>query len=182
MRKSLIGHPRNRHCEDGDVTAVEAVDADVDVVATDRRVLGRLGVGTPVPVPILDAMSLTGALELIGRVGALDLGGYRERWAEPDDFDVPAAHVRARGFRILRDGALDALLDRIHAEFLASRRGKPIRIGTAYGWFYHWFNFRKGEAFSRDVAAIMLANGSRKFQLSRKTFPGSPAKGVALSP
>lgn len=161
-----------RHCEDGDATAAGVTRADADVVETDRWVLGRLGVGTPVPVPILDALPLAGAIDLIGRVGSLDLAGYRERWAEPEDFGVPAAHVCARGFAILRDGGLDALLDRVHAEFLASGSRRPIRIGTAYGWFYHWFNFRKGEAFSHEVAAILLANASRKFQVSRKTFPG----------
>ncbi|WP_046869226.1 TniQ family protein [Microvirga massiliensis] len=163
---------RCRHCEDGDVTGLPAPPADKDVVETDRWVLGRLGVGTPASVPILDAMTLTGALDTIGRVGALDLGGYRERWAEPSDFDVPVERVRARGFVILRDGDLDALLDRVHAEFSASGSVKPAAIGTAYGWFYHWFNFRKGEAFSRGIAEILLANGMRKFQVQRGTFPG----------
>jgi hypothetical protein len=64
-----------RHCDDGRAKRSRAV-VSADVVEMERWIVGRLGVGpSPVPVPIITAMGLSGAVEMLGRVGALDLGG-----------------------------------------------------------------------------------------------------------
>lgn len=160
-----------RHCEDGDVGLLPETPVNPDVMAMDRWVLGRLGIGQPTSVPILDAMKLTDALDTMGRIGSLDLGGYRENWAQPQDFDRPTAEVRALGYQILEQSRLDEVLDKVHREFLLSTSSKPSSVHSAYGWFGHWFTFRKAEKFSKGLAEIVLANASRKFQVQRGTFP-----------
>lgn len=161
-------------CTDGDIRTIEPRPADPDVARMDRWLLARLGVGSfPDRIPLLDALSLDDAIDMMGRIGSLDLGGYQERWAEPQDFALPLERVRAHGFRVIVDGAIEVALDRAYAGFLASGSTKPASLGTAYGWFYHWFNFRKGEALSPALAEILLGNALMKFQVQRGTFPNT---------
>lgn len=160
-----------RHCEDGSVTSLPKTRANHDVQTMDQWVLARLGIGQSEPVPILDKMSLTYALDTMGRIGALDLGGYRENWAQPHDFAIPEAKVRARGFRILESGRLDYVLDKVYSEFIRSKSPKHAAVHSAYGWFGQWFTARKSEKFSPGLAEILLTNASRKFEVNPRTFP-----------
>ncbi|WP_454003131.1 hypothetical protein [Afipia felis] len=113
-------------------------------MAVDAWALGRLGVGEPISIPILDSIPLTRALDTIGRIGALDLMGYQERWVAPHDCGLTEADVRARGLRVLRDGKLDAVLDKVFDEFHSSGSRKKMTIHNAYGWFAYWFTLMGG--------------------------------------
>ncbi|MBN9598742.1 MAG: TniQ family protein [Afipia sp.] len=160
-----------RHCENGNVASLPKTRANHDVQTMDKWVLARLGIGQSGPVPILDKMSLTHALDTMGRIGALDFGGYRKNWVQPRDFEIPEAEVRARGFRILHESRLDAVLDKVYEEFMRSKPSATASVHSAYGWFGRWFTSRKSENFSKGIAEIIIANASRKFQVQRGTFP-----------
>ncbi len=160
-----------RHCEDGNVALLPKCPVNADVIAMDRWVLGKLGVGSSRPLPILDAMNLTDALDTMGRIGSLDLGGYRDKWVQPQDFDIPTAEVRARGYRVLESNSLGDVLEKVYRGFVRTKSSKPAALHSAYGWFGHWFTFRKAEKFSKGLAEIILAHASANFQVQRGSFP-----------
>lgn len=152
---------RCRHCEDGDATNVAEPAVNLEVMDIDRWILSRLGVGKPVQCAILDAAPLSQALGLIGQVGILEVGGFRENWTEANELGLSVAEARARGFKILRDGGLDEVLDKVYGEFLASSSGKPRTINYVYGWFSRWWSTIGSENFPEEIAGIVQAHASR---------------------
>lgn len=67
-----------------------------------------------------------------------------------------------QAFLLRTDARLDAVLNRVHQEFMASPSGKPPTIKTAYGWFGHWWTSVNPENLSKEIAVIVLANASRR--------------------
>ncbi|WP_161992716.1 TniQ family protein [Aureimonas leprariae] len=175
-----------RMCEDGSVHRLTFDLADPDLVSLDRLLLSKFGVGNADAAPVLDELSPRDAFEVAGRVGALDALGYRTKWVEPEDCGEANA-VRARGYRILVEGRLPEILDRVFAEFMVTRErteeGKlPLpRIDNAYGWFVHWFRFRKDEDFSPTLARIIVANAEAKFRLTADNYPKTARSGGTIN-
>jgi hypothetical protein len=158
------------HCPDGSVTQSDVVFGNSDVIDMDRWVLGRLGVGNRVTFPVLDKIPLKQAIDTIGQIGALDIGGYRQEWLEARDLEMPEAEVRARGFEILKTRRLDKVLDNVYDQFLASGDHTVARLHTAYGWFGHWFSFLRPDNYPTEISNVVLANAERKFDVTPKTF------------
>ncbi|MFF9179392.1 TniQ family protein, partial [Streptomyces sp. NPDC014793] len=69
-----------RACEDGDVAAQLPEPAEPAALAVDSYFLGRLGVVPRKPDSVLDPLGMADAIDVLERVGALSLGGYRSRW------------------------------------------------------------------------------------------------------
>jgi hypothetical protein len=156
-----------RQCRDGDVIRIADMHPRQEMVELDRWILGRLGVVMAPDVSVLEALPLRRALDILSQIGILEIGGYRKHWTEARDLNLTVADVRSRGFRILRDGALDAVLDRVYREFLASPEARVPTMKSAYGWFGHWFASLKTEGFPPDIADIVFSNAARKFYVRR---------------
>ncbi|WP_454000462.1 TniQ family protein [Afipia felis] len=157
-----------RHCDDGDVALIPKTPADPNIMEMDRWVLGRLGVGKPEPFPLLDKADICRAQHIIGIIGILEIRGYDERWLRPRDFDEPEAVVRARGFRVLKQGRLGEILDRVYESFRSSRSDMPETIKNAYGWFGDWVEDLRPESFAGYFGEILVANAAQKFQIKEK--------------
>jgi site-specific recombinase XerD len=157
-------------CSGTTVAKFETTPAASDVVAMDRWALARLGVGRRVKFPALDKMPLKQAIETIGQIGALDIGGYAKDFVEANGFDVPEAEVRARGFKTMKDDGLDRLLDRVHNEFLKSGDSHVITMQTAYGWFGYWFSSLSPETLPAEIIDTVVSNASRKFAVRRNSY------------
>lgn len=159
-------------CEDGDVFAVGAEPAEPDIIALDRWILSQFKIGDAVETPvILEGLSLSHAIDTIERIAALDLQGYSERWVEIQDLDKPIASARAHGFRIIQTNRIATALDRAFDGFVNSGSDRPPSLSTAYGWFWHWLNWRGGDTFSPALAQIVLDNALSKFQVLADAFP-----------
>ncbi|MRI57108.1 hypothetical protein D8770_24595 [Methylobacterium sp. DB1607] len=159
-------------CEDGDVLSHAPEAAEPDVLALDRWILSRFDIGEHVETPaVLEGLSLSHAIDTIERVAALDMSGYSERWVEVHDLGVPAATARAHGFRIIRTSQIAPALERAFQGFLETDSDKAPSLSSAYGWFWHWLNWRGGEQFSPPLAQIMLDHALTKFQVPVDAFP-----------
>ncbi|MGP9811385.1 hypothetical protein ACTZWT_07730 [Rhodopseudomonas sp. NSM] len=137
-----------------------------DVLAMNRWALGKLGVGDPVPVPILDAMPLWTALNIVSRVGVLAAEGYT-CWRGVDGYDTPAHQLQANGFRVLQLGLLDQALDEAYEQYLAAKTRKLAEtLRTIYGffgqWFKIWYHSKQFVEHARPFAEIVIANAARK--------------------
>nr|WP_248311304.1 TniQ family protein [Bosea sp. ASV33] len=103
-------------CDHGDVAAVAVEEADIYVVELDRWFLAQLGVGDVSLIPpALHGLQLRQAIQVIERTAVLDLLGYDDPNAGLYDLHMDAAKARAHGFRLIYEGRLEALLDRVHA-------------------------------------------------------------------
>ena len=143
-------------CEDGDVGLLPFERASCEVIALDKWILSRLGIlNDNKEVAVIHKLPLGQAIEVIGRIGALAVGGYRTHWQEITDFALPPQEVRAIGFSTLADGKLPEVLDRAHDGLLASS-GKWGGLHNIYGWFSLWFRHRGGSRLSTDLAEIIL--------------------------
>jgi len=176
-----------RVCENGSISLVPAVQPDPEVMAFDAYLLGRLGAFPVSPDPILDPLEIRGVCDLVGRIGALDVLGFRRRWTEPGDGDLPQARVLARGYAIVSQGSLENLLDRIwHQSVEQSGENRPAiqrspGIDQAYGWFVPWFRWMGGELFSPGVAAAIVRHASTKFMLVATNFPSTARVGDTMN-
>lgn len=156
-----------RRCQGGDVVRISGTHPRLELLELDQWLLSCLGVGTASNVPVLNALPLGRTLDILTQIGLLDLGGYRKHWTEARDLDLTVADARSRGFRLLRDGAMDAVLDRVYGGYLASPEAKTPTMKTAYGWFGHWFASLAAEGFPQDIADLVFSNAARKFYVRR---------------
>jgi TniQ len=158
-------------CEHGDVRLLSGEPAPYDVGSLDRWILSRFGiVDYKEKVPIIHKQPLGTAIEIVERIGALVVGGYRTHWQQITDYSQPPGEVRAIGFRTLEEGKLAGALDRAYDGFLVSTH-KAAGISTMYGWFSYWFCHRGGPRLSTELADIMLKHAQGKAQVSRLAFP-----------
>ena len=107
------------------------------------------------------------------RVGAAAEGGYDKKWQTPQRLGISAERLRARGFEILRDGRLEAVLDRFWTEYKALGGEHNDAFTSAYGWFYHWFNCKGNYKFSPLLAEVFARHGAARFTIVRTELLGS---------
>ncbi len=155
-------------CTNRSVTSITPPSAIPDVIEMDRWALGRLNVGRRIDFPVLDRIPLKQAIDIIGQIGALAIGGYQEHWVETSSLDCPEVEVRARGFQILKYETLDDVLDDIYHQFKISGHRSIVALHTAYGWYGHWFTFLRPENYPREISDVVLSNAERKFVVRRK--------------
>lgn len=78
--------------------------------------------------------------------------------------DVLVNALRAKGYSLLRDGALDTMLDKVYADY-TPYLGVPS-FAAAYGWFgtwfIHWHQRTAFEVFGSRFADIVISNAARK--------------------
>jgi hypothetical protein len=175
-----------RCCTDGHASLVPRAAAHPDVIAMDAWALGRLGAHILTPMPVLDKMSFTAALDTIGRIGMLAINGFQENYLGLKSVEMPIQSVRAHGFRIIQNGGLDEVFDRVYEGFLASGLSEKPSLTRSYGWFMQWFRFNGGPNFSPEIAKILMANASKRFQVHPVAFrnlerPDTATKPLTLS-
>lgn len=156
-----------RACEDGDVATQPPVAAEPAAMAVDRYFLGRLGVVKRFPNAVLDPLAMADAIDVLERVGALALGGYRSRWPGADDLGVDRHRLLAEGYAVLAGGCLPGVLDRVFEGFRAEDGGAP-GLTTAYGWFYHWLNGKGGKRFSPGLSRMVLEHAETRFVVDKR--------------
>lgn len=171
-----------RRCQDGHVSLVPRVAADPDVIAMDAWALGRLGAHIAKPLPVLDKMPFTAALDTIGRIGLLATNGFQEHYLGLESAEMPIHSVRARGFRILQKDGLDEVFDRVYEGFLASGSSERPSLKRSYGWFMSWFNVNGGPRFSPEIAKVFMANASKRFLVHSHAFPTVERPDTATKP
>jgi hypothetical protein len=170
-----------RGCGCFDVSDMKRVPASRVQLRTDGYILGRFGVGDRPDVPLLDTMSISDALDAMERIGCAAAGGYSKRWLSASSLREPAAKARSRGFAIIADGQIQAVLDQLLAQYRA-QNGREPSLTTAYGWLYHWHNFKGGKRFSTVLAAEFESHAEKNFyvypQLSRhrELSSGDPSR------
>lgn len=149
-----------------------AVPADPMVLRTDSYLLSRLGAGDTDPVPVLDALRLKDVCLTLERVGSASRG-YSREWQSAASAGVSLESVQALGFQILADGGLDDVLTRIYDGFIAAG-GRPEQgFSSCYGWFYQWFNHKRGVKFSPILAQAFLHHGAARFPIVPKSGLGT---------
>jgi hypothetical protein len=150
-----------------------SVPADPMVVRTDAYLLSRLGAGKAEPLPVLDALRLKDVFLTLERVGAASQGGYSKEWQSAASLGLPLETVQALGFQILADGGLEGVLTRIYDGFIAAG-GRPEQgFSSCYGWFYQWFNHKRGIKFSPILAEAFLHHGAARFPIVPKSGLGT---------
>lgn len=159
-----------RSCDNGDVRQLTLVPANHSIMAADRWAIDRFIHPDREDVNFLDAVSLGTAIELMARIGALDLGGYCRSYPAPSDLGVSHV-VRARGYHLVKTGAVDMALERAYAGYIAATRDPFPSLTRMYGWFYPWFLYSGGPRLSTALADIILRNASGKIQVTRRAFP-----------
>lgn len=156
-----------RACEDGDVAAMPPELAEPAALAVDGYFLGRLGVVTREPDAVLDPLTMADAIDVLERVGALALGGYRLRWPCAGDLRVERHRLLAEGYAALFGGCLPKVLDYVFEGFRAAGGGSP-GLTTAYGWFYHWLNGKGGKRFSPGLSRMVLEHAETRFVVDKR--------------
>ena len=156
-----------RACEDGDVAVHPPEIADPAALAVDGYFLGRLRVVLRVPDAVLDPLAMADAIDVLERVGALALGGYRSRWPGADDLVVGRHRLLAEGYAALAGGCLPEVLDRVFEGFRAAGGGSP-GLTTVYGWFYHWLNGKGGKRFSPGLSRMVLEHAETRFVVDKR--------------
>ena len=164
------GSPVKCHlCKRGDVRELTLEPADPKVTALDRWSMDRFLNPDQGHVHFIDAIPLGHSVEIMKRIGVLNLGGYHPRW--PGLSELGESHVvRANGFHCIVTGAVDAALDRSYEEYLGATQDSAPALGRMYGWFYPWFLLNGGPRLSAGLGEIILKNASEKIQVTRRAF------------
>lgn len=169
---------RGRCCNRGDLRTLEGEPADPDVVAMDAYFAGRFGVGPAVSVPGLDELALCDAIEVLDRVGALAVEGYSTKWQKSRKARAFGSPAMATAYRIIAEGRLQETLDVVFEGYLANPDRKPASLTSAYGWFYHWYNLRGNQRFSRFLTEEIYLHAATRFRIDRKAMRN---KSIAVS-
>lgn len=156
-----------RACDDAeDVRLAASAPAPATILAVDAYFLGRLDAGTALPLPLLDALPLYEAVDVLERVGALSKDGYSKRWPNAVSLRCTWNDLLAEGYAVLSGGGLPEALDRAF-EGGAAAGAAPI-LTTAYGWFYHWLNGKGGRTFSEELFRIVLDHAEGRFVVDKR--------------
>jgi hypothetical protein len=154
-----------RACDTGNLAATVPTPAPPSTLAVDAYLLGRLGVVPGRPEPVLDALPLFEAVDVLERVGALSIGGYSKRWTTAQSLKVGWGDLLAEGYAVLAGGRLAEALSRVFDGGAAV--GAAPSLTTAYGWFYHWLNGKGGRTFSPGLMAMVLEHAEARFVVNK---------------
>ena len=112
-------------------------------------------------------MAMADAIDVLERVGALALGGYRSRWPGADNLGVGRHRLLAKGYAALAAGVLPDVFDRVFEGFRARVGGSP-GLTTAYGWCYHWLNSKGDKRFSPGLSRLVLEHAVTPFVVDKR--------------
>jgi hypothetical protein len=158
-------------CGKRDLARIRRSPADPKVLRSDAYILSRLSTGKAESVPILDGLSVPDVFLTLERIGSA-CEGYSREWRSAKSLGLPLGMVQARGFEILADGKLDAVLTRVYDGYIA-QGGKPEHgFSKCYGWLYHWFNHKRGAKFSPLLAEAFHRHGAARFPIVPKVRLG----------
>jgi hypothetical protein len=155
--------------------------ASNEILNADRYLLGRFRALDPTNVPLLDAMGIYDVLDTTERLGSAMISGFSAAWQRADTVGVPVETARARGFSLIEQNKLPTLLDDLLSGF---RKSSPSYVEpaltTAYGWLYHWFNFKGGKHFSSHLADEFLRHGAANFYIMATATAGADPTDLPL--
>lgn len=102
-----------RACDDAeDVRLASPVPAPAAILAVDAYLFSRLDAGTAPPSPLLDALPLYEAVDVLERVGALSKGGYSKRWHDARTLGLTWNDLLAEEYAVLAPGGLREAMGR----------------------------------------------------------------------
>lgn len=149
--------------------------AEPSEIAASRYILSRFRVEDAQPVPMLDAMSFSDAVESMHRIGAAALEGYSEAW--PKMPGIAHGRLLAAGFDAIAGGKMQSLLQSILDGYRKqSNSSSDPGISQAYGGLYMWFNFKRGRKFSELLADEFMRHAGDNLHLDGRTLLGDPEK------
>ena len=125
--------------------------------------LGRLGFGPPISVPMLDAMPLRNAVRLMDRMGAVAVGG-RRAYTHGAGLDRSTALNRGLSLFEGRGEGFVRLLDELNAT--VKRKRASWGAAEVYGRAYVWLNEVKEDAAYAPVIDIMREHAFRHIAIS----------------
>uniref|UniRef100_UPI0025BA3C3F TniQ family protein n=1 Tax=Bradyrhizobium sp. TaxID=376 RepID=UPI0025BA3C3F len=158
-----------RECVDGDVRDHPLELAEPRMTDPDRWAIDRVIGDRSLRVGLLDDVPLGYAAELVKRVGALDMFGYRPTYPQLVDHQE-IRDVRARGFELLASGDAASALERAYEGYLMSSGGSSPTLKEMYGWFYPWFRFNGGPRLFYRMGEAIFQHASTKIQVTRRAF------------
>ena len=156
-------------CQFGDVRDLPLELVHPRTSAPDLWAIERFTGGDAARVEFLDDVPLGYAAEMVKRIGMLDLFGYRlscPTLAEP----TVVRDARARGFDLVRSGAVGDALDRAYGGYIKSDARFPPTLNRMYGWFYPWFIYNGGARLFPRLGQEIFAHASTRIQVTRRAF------------
>lgn len=120
------------------------------------------------PDAVLDPLAMADAIDVLERVGALALAGYRSRWPCADDLGVGRHRLLAEGYAALAGGRLPGVLDRVSEGFRVAA-GRSPGLTTAYGCFLPLaLNGKGGKRFSPGLFRMVLEHAETRFVVDKR--------------
>lgn len=127
-------------------------------------------IGPKVDVPGLDELALCDVVEVLDRVGAPALGGFSKRWRKSRKARAFGSPAMAEAYRIISTGRMQETLDAVYDGFLAGPDHASPSLTSAYGWFYHWYNLRGNQRFSRYLTEEVYHHAASRFRIDRRAM------------
>ena len=158
-----------RDCTDGDVRSLTTEPAHPRMTAPDQWAIDRYVGANQVRAELLDDVPLGYAAELVRRIGALDLGGYRPNWPQLTSSE-DNRNARIRGFELVASNTVETALENAYAGYLQSTGDPSPSLGRKYGWFYPWFLGNGGARLFHRVGEILFRHAGTKIQVTRRAF------------
>lgn len=170
-----------RECADGDVRGLTMELANPRMTAPDQWAIERYIGANPVRVELLDDVPLGYAVELVRRIGALDIYGYRPNLPQFTSSE-DNRNARIRGFELVASNTVEVALDNAYAGYLQSTGDPAPSLGRMYGWFYYWFLNNGGARLFRCFGETLFKHAGTKIQVTRRAFSGLARVGIGSIP
>jgi hypothetical protein len=158
-----------RDCTDGDVRRLTAQPADSRTTAPDRWVIDRFVGTNQVSAALLDDVPLGYAVELLRRVGTLDLHGYRTKWPRLSGSE-DNRNARIRGFELIASDTVEIALERAYEGRVDASGETEPPLSRMYGWFYPWFLTNGGARLYPVFGQRLFEHAGTKIQVTRRAF------------
>jgi hypothetical protein len=136
---------------------------NVPSTAAEAYVLGRLGFGTRIHVPILDAMPLQNAMRLMDRMGAIGVGG-RLAYTHGSGLDRNLALNRGLGLFEGKGEGFISLLDELNAT--VKRKRASWGAAEVYGRAYRWLNEERADPAYRPIIEMVREHALKHVAIS----------------
>ncbi|CUT09719.1 hypothetical protein BF49_0799 [Bradyrhizobium sp.] len=171
-----------RECTDGDVRTVMIEPAHAKMTAPDQWAIDRYVGANQVRAELLDDVPLGYAVELVRRIGALDLCGYRPNWPQLTSVE-DNRNARIRGFELVSSDNVETALEHAYTGYIESTRDPSPSLGRMYGWFYPWFLGNGGARLFNRVGERLFRHAGTKIQVTRRAFSSLTRAGAgSVSP
>lgn len=180
-----------RECTNGDVRRLTLEPAHSRMTAPDQWAIDRYVGAKRACVELLDDVPFGYAVELIRRIGALDLCGYLPHWPQLTSSE-DNRNARIRGFELVVSNTVEVALEHAYVGYMQSTSDPSPSLGRMYGWFYPWFLINGGVRLFYHLGEILFRHAGTKIQVTRRAFsslaragagsiPSTPRQTISLS-